>query len=50
MKWAIRRNKYNTKKKDKRTNSYLQNITQKIEARATRIPLNPAVNSGAPER
>ena len=35
--------------KDKRTNNDLQNITQKTKDRATRTPLKPGVNSGAPE-
>jgi hypothetical protein len=33
----------------KRTSNDLQNITHKIKDRVTRIPLKPAVNSGAPE-
>jgi hypothetical protein len=37
------------RQKDKRTNSDLQNITQKTKDRATRTPLRPGVNSGAPE-
>jgi len=35
--------------KRKRTNNYLQNTTQKTKDRATRTPLNPGKNSGAPE-
>jgi hypothetical protein len=35
--------------KKKMTNNYLQNTTQKNKVRATRIPLKPGVNSGAPE-
>jgi hypothetical protein len=38
------------KKKGKMTNNDLQNATQKNEDWATRIPLKPGVNSGAPER
>ena len=38
------------KKKDKRTNSDLQNTTHKTKIRATRILLKPGVNSGDPER
>ena len=37
------------KKENKRTNSDLQNITLKTKDRATRIPLKPGINSGAPE-
>ena len=37
------------KERGKRTNSDLQNITQKTKDRATRTPLKPRVNSGAPE-
>ena len=37
------------KKKDKRINNDLQNITQKIKDRATQILLKPRVNSGGPE-
>jgi hypothetical protein len=37
------------RQKDKGTNSDLQNITQKTKDRATRTPLRPGVNSGAPE-
>jgi hypothetical protein len=37
------------RKNDKRTNNDLKNITQKTKDRATRAPLQPDVNSGAPE-
>jgi len=37
------------KKKDKRTNNDLQNITHKTKDRVTRIPLRTGINSGAPE-
>jgi hypothetical protein len=37
------------RQKDKRTNNDLQNITQKTKDRATRTPLKPGENSGAPE-
>jgi len=37
------------RQKDKRTNNYLQNITQKTKDRATRTPKKPSVNSDAPE-
>ena len=37
------------KKKDKRTNSDLQNTTHKTKNRATRILLKSGVNSGDPE-
>jgi hypothetical protein len=37
------------KKKDKRTNNDLQNISYKTKDRVTRIPLKTGVNSGAPE-
>jgi len=37
------------RKKDKRTNNDLQNTTQKTKDRATRTPLKPGMNSGAPE-
>jgi len=37
------------KKKDKRTNNDLQNITNKTKDRVTRTPLKPGANSGAPE-
>ena len=36
---------YNGHRKMNRTNNDLQNITQKINDRATRTPLNPGVNS-----
>jgi len=36
--------------KRKRTNNDVQNTMQKIKDRATRTPLKPGVNSGAPER
>ena len=36
-------------KKDKLTNNDLQNTTQQIKYRATRIPLRPVVNSSSPE-
>jgi ribosomal protein L44E len=36
-------------KKYKRTNNDLQNTTKKTEDWATRTPLKPRVNSGAPE-
>jgi hypothetical protein len=36
-------------KKDKRTNSDLQNITHKIKDEVTRIPLKTGVNSRSPE-
>jgi len=37
------------KKKDKRTNNYLQNITQKTKDRVTQTPLKTGMNSGSPE-
>ena len=37
------------KKRDKKTNNDLQNITHKTKDRVTRTPLKPGVNSGAPE-
>ena len=37
------------KKKDKRTNNDIQNITQKTKDRTTRAPLKTRLNSGAPE-
>jgi len=37
------------KKKNKRTNNNLQNITQKTKDRATQTSLKTGVNSGAPE-
>jgi len=37
------------KRKYKRTNNDLQNITQKTKDRATRTPLRLGVNTGAPE-
>ena len=37
------------KKGQKDTCNNLQNTTQKTKDRATRIPLKPGVNSGAPE-
>ena len=37
------------KKKDKRTNNDLQNITHKTNDRGTRTPLKTWVNSGVPE-
>jgi hypothetical protein len=37
------------KKKDKRTNNDIQNITQKTKDRATRASLKTRLNSGAPE-
>ena len=37
------------KKKDKRTNNDLQNITQKSKDRAPQTPVKTEVNSGAPE-
>ena len=37
------------KKKYKRTNNDIQNITNKTKDRVTRTPLKPGVNSGAPE-
>jgi hypothetical protein len=37
------------KKKDKRTNHYVQNTTQKTKDRATQIPLKPGVNLDFPE-
>jgi len=41
---------YNSqKKKDKRINNDLQNITRKTKNWVTRTPLKPGVNSGAPE-
>ena len=36
------------KKKDKRTNNDLQNITHKTKDQVTRTPLRPGVNSGVP--
>jgi len=38
------------KKKDKRTNHDLQNITQKTKDRATRTPLKPGDELNAPVR
>ena len=38
------------KKKDKRTNNDLPNITYETKDRVTRTPLKIGVNSGAPER
>jgi hypothetical protein len=38
------------RKRNKRTNNDLQNITQKAKDRATRIPLKLVLNSCAPER
>ena len=38
------------KKKDKRTNNDLQNITQKSKDRVTRTSLKAGVTSGAPGR
>ena len=41
---------YNGQKKtEKRTNTNLQNITNKTKDRATRTPLKTGVNSGGPE-
>jgi len=37
------------KKKDKRRNNDLQNITYKIKDRVTRTPIKTGVHSGAPE-
>jgi hypothetical protein len=37
------------KKKDKRTNNDLQNITHKTKDRVTRTPLKPGANSGSPQ-
>jgi hypothetical protein len=37
------------KKKAKRTNNDLQNITHKTKDRVTRTPLKTGINSGAPE-
>jgi hypothetical protein len=37
------------KKKNKRTNNAIQNITQKTKDRATRTPLKQGMNSGNPE-
>jgi hypothetical protein len=37
------------KKKDKRTNNNLQNITRKTTDRVTQTQLKPRVNSGVPE-
>jgi hypothetical protein len=37
-----------TRKCYKATNNNLQNTTKKINYRATRIPLKPEINSGAP--
>ena len=37
------------KKKDKRTNNDLQNITQKNKERVTRTPLKQGMDSGDPE-
>ena len=37
------------KKKNKRTNNDLQNITHKSQDRVTRTPLKPRVNSGVLE-
>ena len=39
----------NTMAKNKRTNNDLQNTTQITKDIATRTPLKPGVNSGAPE-
>jgi hypothetical protein len=43
------RKHYGQKKRDKRTNSDLQNNTQKTKYRTRRIPLKTGVNSGAPK-
>ena len=40
----------NTMAKRKRTNTNLQNTTQKTEDRSTRTPLKQVVNPGVPER
>ena len=40
---------HNDKKKVKKTNNDLKNITPKTKNRATQTPLKPVVNSGAPE-
>jgi hypothetical protein len=37
------------KKRVKKTNNDLKNITPKTKDRATQTPLKPVVNSGAPE-
>ena len=37
------------KRKGKKTNNDLQNITHKTKDRVTRTPLNTRMNSGAPE-
>jgi len=42
--------KYNLqKKKNKKTNTNLQNTTEKTKASATRTHKNPGVTSGSPE-
>jgi hypothetical protein len=38
------------RKKEKRTNTDLQNATQKTKDRATRTPIKLRFDSGAPER
>ena len=45
-----RRRTDNTMVKRKRTNTDLQNTTQKTEDRSTRTPLKQVVNPGVPER
>jgi hypothetical protein len=43
------RQQYNQKKKDKRTNNDLQNITQKTWIEQHEAHLKPRMNSGAPQ-